>query len=84
VHNILEPATFGIPILVGPNFSHFAEAVALVNLGGCLSISNNEQLTEVFDSLIQNQDERLEKGHICSTFVKMNVGATALILNHLQ
>ena len=84
VHNILEPATFGIPILVGPNFSHFAEAVALVNLGGCLSISNKEQLTEVFDSLIQNQDERLEKGHICSTFVKMNVGATALILNHLQ
>lgn len=82
VHNILEPATFGIPIVIGPNYSHFAEATALVNLGGCLSISNTEQLTDVFDSLVQNQDERQEKGHVCGTFVKMNIGATKVILDH--
>lgn len=33
VHNILEPATFGVPIVIGPNYSHFAEATALVNIG---------------------------------------------------
>jgi 3-deoxy-D-manno-octulosonic-acid transferase len=39
VHNLLEPATFGVPIIVGPNYSHFAEAIALVNMGGCISVS---------------------------------------------
>lgn len=84
VHNILEPATFGIPIVIGPNFSHFAEATALVNLEGCLSISNQSELTEAFDNLIANEDNRLEKGHICSTFVEMNKGATAIILKHIE
>ncbi len=84
VHNILEPATFGVPIVIGPNFSHFAEATALVNMTGCVSISNQKELNEIFDNLIQNPDERLEKGHICSTFVSMNKGATEVILKHIN
>ena len=84
VHNILEPATFGLPIVIGPNYSHFAEATALVNLEGCISISNAIELKETFDLLLQNEDERIEKGHICSTFVQMNKGATDKIINHLN
>lgn len=83
VHNILEPATFGIPIVVGPNYSHFAEATALVNMNGCTSIKDQNQLNEAFDLLITNEDERYEKGHICSTFVQMNKGATDVILKHI-
>ena len=84
VHNILEPATFGIPIVIGPNYSHFAEATALVAMDGCLSISSENELENAFDLLLQNKDERHEKGHICSTFVEMNKGATALILKHIE
>lgn len=84
VHNILEPATFGIPIVIGPNFNHFAEATALVNMEGCISISNQKELNDAFSNLIFNEDIRLEKGHICSTFVQMNKGATDVILNHLD
>ncbi len=83
IHNILEPATFGIPIVIGPNYNHFTEATALVNLQGCLTISNQKELNETFDLLLQNEDERLEKGHICSTFVQMNKGATAIVLKHI-
>jgi 3-deoxy-D-manno-octulosonic-acid transferase len=83
VHNILEPATFGIPIIVGPNYSHFAEAVALVHQEGCISIVNQNELNDAFSNLISNEDIRLEKGHICSTFVQMNKGATAVILKHI-
>lgn len=83
VHNILEPATFGIPIIVGPNFSHFAEAVALVHQEGCVSITNQNELNDTFSNLISNEDIRHEKGHICSTFVQMNKGATAVILKHI-
>jgi 3-deoxy-D-manno-octulosonic-acid transferase len=83
VHNILEPATFGVPVVIGPNYSHFAEATALVNMEGCISIQNQTQLNEAFDLLLRNEDERLEKGHICSTFVQMNKGATQTIMNHI-
>ena len=83
VHNILEPATFGVPVVIGPNYSHFAEATALVNMEGCISIQNQIQLNEAFDLLLHNGDERLEKGHICSTFVQMNKGATQTIMNHI-
>jgi len=83
VHNILEPATFGVSIVVGPNYSHFAEATALVNMNGCISITNQKQLNEAFDLLLNNEDERYEKGHICSTFVQMNKGATEVIMKHI-
>lgn len=83
VHNILEPATFGVPIVIGPNYSHFAEATALVHQGGCVSISNKKELNEALDNLISNEDIRHEKGHICDTFVQMNKGATATILNSI-
>lgn len=83
VHNLLEPATFGIPIVLGPNYSHFAEATALVHLEGCISIKNAEELQDAFDQLLANEDIRHEKGHICGTFVQMNKGATGIILNYL-
>lgn len=83
VHNILEPATFGIPIIVGPNFSHFAEVVALVHQEGCVSILNQNELNDAFSNLISNEDIRHEKGHICSTFVQMNKGATDVIMKHI-
>ena len=83
VHNILEPATFGVPIIIGPNYSHFAEATALVNMEGCISISNQIELNEAFENLIRNVDIRAEKGHICSTFVQMNKNATQIILKEI-
>ena len=83
VHNILEPATFGVPIVIGPNYSHFAEATALVHQGGCVSISNQKELNETLDNLISNEDIRHEKGHICETFVQMNKGATVTILKNI-
>ena len=84
IHNILEPATFGIPIVIGPNYSHFAEATALVKLEGCVSIANNKDLLETFDDLIYKPEIRSQKGAICRQFVQQNKGATAIILNHLQ
>jgi 3-deoxy-D-manno-octulosonic-acid transferase len=83
VHNILEPATFGIPIIIGPNYSHFAEATDLVTLGGCLTISNKENLNTAFTNLIQNEEIRNEKGQICSRFVQKNKGATITIMKNI-
>ena len=84
VHNILEPATFGVPIVIGPNFSHFAEATALVNREGCISISNKKELMDAFSNLIANDNIRHEKGHICNTFAQMNKGATDIIMKKIN
>jgi 3-deoxy-D-manno-octulosonic-acid transferase len=69
--------------VIGSNYTHFAEASALVNLGGCISISTTTELVDAFSNLIANDDVRHEKGHICSTFVQMNKGATAIIMKNI-
>lgn len=83
VHNVLEPAAFGVPVIIGPNYQHFAEATALVNNGGCISVNNQQSLDEALDNLMDNDDVRHEKGHIARTFVDMNKNATQTILKHL-
>jgi len=83
VHNILEPATFGIPIVIGPNYSHFAEATALVKIKGCISIKNKPELELIFNELLNNTTTREEKGEICSIYVQNNKGATTTILNQI-
>ena len=83
VHNILEPATFGVPIVIGPNYSHFAEATALVHMGGCISITTKTELADTLDNLTTHSDIRAEKGSICSTFVQMNKNATDIIMKQI-
>jgi 3-deoxy-D-manno-octulosonic-acid transferase len=55
IHNILEPATYGIPILIGPKYQKFKEAVDLVKLGACIEIKNELDLMQTLDLLAQNQ-----------------------------
>jgi len=80
IHNILEPATFGIPIVIGPNYSNFAEAVSLVELEGCISITNFLELKEILDRLINDPKLLTEKSHICKSFIQNNKGATNTIM----
>lgn len=81
IHNILEPATFGIPILIGPNYSNFAEAVQLVSLGGCIVITNNSDLKQNLDRLLTDKDFLEEKSRICKTYIQENKGATNSIMS---
>lgn len=80
IHNVLEPATFGIPILIGPNYNNFAEAVSLVKLGGCISISDDKELKSYFDRLLNDTAFFEEKSRICSSFIQNNRGATDCIM----
>lgn len=84
LHNILEPAAFGVPIIIGPNHHKFPEAVALVNMGGCIAVSNKEEMNDALSSLVYNDDYRWEKGHIAGTFVSMNRGAVNIILKNIE
>ena len=83
IHNILEPATFGIPIIIGPNYSHFAEAIELVRLGGCISVDNNDGLEALFNELIGGIEIRKSRGVISASFVQNNTGAVARIMDNI-
>jgi len=84
IHNILEPATFGIPIVIGPNYSKFAEAIELANLGGCMVISNTEELKQTFNHLLSDENFLVEKGEICKSYIQDNKGATNTILKSIS
>jgi 3-deoxy-D-manno-octulosonic-acid transferase len=84
VHNILEPATFGIPIIIGPNYSHFSEAIDLIALKGCVTISKKEELNSAFQELISNEYVRNKIGAIASSFVEENKGATNTVLKNIK
>ncbi|MRX39668.1 3-deoxy-D-manno-octulosonic acid transferase [Flavobacterium sp. LC2016-23] len=80
IHNILEPATFGIPIIIGPNYSHFAEATQLVTLGGCIVINNKQELQQNLDRLTSDEKFFKEKSQICKSFIQDNKGATDCVM----
>lgn len=84
LHNILEPAAFGVPIIIGTNHTKFPEAIALVNMGGCIAVADKEQMNDALSSLVYNDDVRYETGHIAGTFVSMNRGAVNIILKNIE
>lgn len=81
IHNILEPATFGIPIVIGPNYSNFAEATQLVALGGCVVISTSNELKQNLDRLLTDKAFFEEKSQICKAYIQDNKGATNTIMS---
>lgn len=81
VHNVLEPAVFGIPIVIGENYSHFAEATELVNLGGVVSVKNQTELNSIMNKLSQNRTFCSEIGKINTGFVLNQKGATQIIMD---
>lgn len=80
IHNILEAATFGMPIIFGPKFEKFKEAVDLILENGAFPISNFEELNPIFNQLINNSKYLHSTSYICKHYVEKNVGSTKLII----
>jgi len=84
LHNILEPATFGIPVVIGNKFRKFKEAIDLVRLNGCISISNQSEFSTIFNKLKQDKDFRKVTGKINKIYIQEHLGATQKIMNYLK
>jgi 3-deoxy-D-manno-octulosonic-acid transferase len=83
LHNILEPATFGVPIVIGKNYEEFPEATRLQDLAGLYSVKNNSECSEILNKLVTNESFRNKTGMICGHFVNKNTGATKKIANYI-
>jgi 3-deoxy-D-manno-octulosonic-acid transferase len=84
LHNILEPATFGIPVIIGHKYDKFKEAVDLVKIGGCISIKNQQEFTENLEHLKNDANFRKLTGTINKKYIEDNLGATKLIMNYIN
>lgn len=84
IHNILEAATFGIPVLFGPNYGKFREARDLIGLGGASSLKNYNELRLITHRLLDDPVELKRAGEICKSYVKRRRGATEAILEAIS
>jgi 3-deoxy-D-manno-octulosonic-acid transferase len=84
IHNILEAATFGLPIIFGPNYKKFKEAHDLIASGGAINIDDVNELKIALDSMLSDKDVVREKGKIASEYVLNNKGATKEIIEHIS
>lgn len=84
LHNILEAATFGMPIFFGPNHQKFKEAIDLIELGVGIPINSGSELIEKFKSLYQNEETRKAISLKSKTYVESNTGATDIIFNYCK
>ena len=84
LHNILEPATFGVPIVIGNRFEKFPEAKELNELKGLFSISNAAECSKILEKLVTDKNARIESGKIAKAFVENNKGATNKTMNYIK
>lgn len=84
LHNTLEPAVFGIPIIIGPDFNGFNEAKALVSQKGIIPINNKDAFLETMSNLMDNPEHASNTGKINFDFVHKNKGASIQIMEHIR
>jgi len=84
LHNILEPAVFGIPIIIGKNYQKFPEAFDMIKNKGVKSVSNITELGTELNSLINDPESRLTTGNQNADFIKKNKGAVIQIMQYLR
>lgn len=83
VHNVLEPAVFGIPLVIGPEFEKFEEAKDLVVLGGCLVANDESNFISKLNLLVQDRTLREKTGKLTKLFIKDHIGATEIISSYI-
>ena len=80
IHNTIEAAVYGMPVLFGPNYHHFREAQGLIDAGAAQSVNNYEELETAIENAFANHDEM---GRKAAEYVKSELGATAKIYKEI-
>ncbi|MEO6149942.1 MAG: glycosyltransferase N-terminal domain-containing protein [Mucilaginibacter sp.] len=84
IHNTLEAAAFGLPVIFGPNYAKFNEARELIALQAGFSVGNESELTAIMDKLITDSEFYKQSSKSAATYVEQNKGATGLILQKIK
>ena len=83
IHNILEPACWKIPVIFGPKYEKFREAVELIKAEGAFSFGSFEDFSAILDKLISDRVFYTAAAETAGTYISKNTGATAIILKEI-
>lgn len=83
IHNTLEAATYGKPVVFGPRYEKFQEAIDLLTLGAAFAIENTAELEQVFGYL-SAEDNRITAGESAANYVQQRAGATQIIMKYIE
>jgi 3-deoxy-D-manno-octulosonic-acid transferase len=83
IHNILEPASWGIPVIFGPKYKNFKEAVDLLKAGGAKTFVTFDDFGNNMDLLLSDEKIYTNSAGIASKYVKENAGATEIIIKEI-
>ncbi len=84
IHNVLEPAVYGIPLLFGPKHTNSQEAVEMVNHNAAFVVTTPDDVSHYLEEIFGGETLRLTAGQAASEFVKRNIGATGRFLARLE
>jgi 3-deoxy-D-manno-octulosonic-acid transferase len=84
VHNVLEAAVYGKPVIIGPFYKKYIEAVGLVNNGGAIVINNEKELAGSINDLLKNADSYDKTSAASKNYVWRNKGATEKIIQFIH
>ncbi|MGB5237167.1 MAG: glycosyltransferase N-terminal domain-containing protein [Flavobacteriaceae bacterium] len=84
LHNTLEPAVFGIPVLIGPKYHNFQEAIDLVHRKGVLVVKGVSDFNRYMDQLLEDPDFCKNTGLINSDYITAKRGASIQITDYLR
>lgn len=84
IHNLLEASTYGVPVIFGPNYQRFREAIDLKENGGGFPIENANQCFDVTTKLIVNKEFYDSSSTTAANYVANNAGATEMIIGKVK
>ncbi len=84
IHNVLEAAVFGIPVIFGPRHRNSHEPIMLVECGGAFVVENSAEAHRTLQNLLEDGGARQASGERAAKFVESHTGATARFLEHLE
>jgi 3-deoxy-D-manno-octulosonic-acid transferase len=84
LHNILEPAAFGVPVITGPDHKGFLEGPLMEEEGALFRVSNEEEFAEIMDRLIGDADFRNKASEKARNFIQHHTGASEKTLAHVE
>ena len=84
IHNTQEALVFGCPVVIGPKYHKFVEAVDLVKDGGMFSVNNQQEFDDVFERLMEDDEFYNKASGICQDYIQLSIGATNKIMKVLE
>jgi 3-deoxy-D-manno-octulosonic-acid transferase len=84
VHNVLEAAVYGKPVLFGNNYKKYKEAADLINVGGAISFSDPAELREILLTLLSNENDYESKCDASKNYVGSHKGATEKVIDYIE